>query len=209
MAKLGIKIEYPNGDLRRFLAAKQRAVLEGTRRGVLETVIAAEGDAKQNLTKAGRVDRGITRASIGHVVNEPIPGVYEGVVFVGAFWGIWIENGRRGRKRNPKGINARSATAAFPPLKVLVEWVQRHYKSFAPGGRTRGGRARARSTKRGEAGRVARSRYDRRLYQLAFLVGRKIRDYGIPPTPFMLPAFRKQAPLLQRRINFWIKRLSP
>ena len=113
------------------------------------------------------------------------------------------------RKRNPKGVNSQSATAAFPPIKVLLEWVQRHYKSFAPGGRTRGGRARARSSKRGEAGRKARQQYDRRLYQLAFLVGRKIRDYGIPPTPFMLPAFRKQAPLLSKRINFWIKRLSP
>lgn len=206
---VGARLDFPGGNPRRELERRRRAVIEGTRRGVIETAQACERRAKQNLTAQSKVDRGLTRASIAYEIHEDTVGLFEAVVFCGAYWGIWIENGRRGLKRNPKGVNRLSATAAFPPIAVIAQWVQRNYRNFAPIGRTRGGRARPRpQTRGGTASRHAVRRYDRAVQSIAFLIGRKIRDYGIPPAPFMLPAFREQAPLLEPRILYWIKRLS-
>ena len=196
---VGATIDYPGGDPRRELERVRRAVYSGVREGVYETALATEKRAKENIDKNGSVDRGLTRASIQTIVKEDKPGLVESVVSVGTFWGIWIEFGRRGTRGNPPGVSRLSATAAWPPPGAIEAWVKRKYRDFAPLGVTKSGKTRARTKSNAK-------RFDARVKALAFLIGRKIYRFGIKPRPFLLPAFYKEAPLLETRIKAAIAR---
>lgn len=153
-------------------AERLRKITQAIERGHFDAVKIAcgltESIAKQNASNAGRVDRGGLRASIATRIIGTV-----GYVFVGVDYGVWVELGRSGILKKAK--DPRAATAAWPPVTAIRAWVARHYKSFAPSGRTKSGRARPAQTK--DVDRVA------------YLVGRKIYLYGIEPTPILFPAF--------------------
>ncbi len=133
------------------------------------------------MTDLGKVDQGILRASIDYRVEEK-NGKVIGTVFSSAPYAQWVEFGRRGTRKDLTGGNPNVATAAWPPVAVIRAWVARHYRDFAPLGRTKAGRVRAR-TKTNSAS------FDKKIASLAFLVGRKIYRDGIKPSPFMIPTF--------------------
>lgn len=168
-------VTFPNGDPRPKLLKMQRAVFDAALDTVHLTVQFAAARAKQNLTDAGRVDRGSLRASIDSRVTADSFYV-TGAVFAGAAWAPWVEFGRLGAVSSPAGIDRRKAArAAWPPVGVILDWVRRHAKLLAPSGRTASGRARKADPQD--------------LRTAAFLVGRKIYRHGVRPTPFMLPAY--------------------
>lgn len=188
-------VSFPNGDPRVALGKVRAAVYTGALRAVEETTLFMSARAKQNLTEAGKVDRGGVRGSI----EDKIAGTekqIEGTVVVGARYGAWIEYGRLGLISNPVGIDRKlAARAAWPPVAVIRDWVKRHVKVFAIAGRTKSGRARKATPEQ--------------IDSVTYLVGRKIANFGIKPTPFMGPAYvaaRKLfATLLPKRVNEAIK----
>lgn len=176
----------PDGDPRQNLKGAQRAVLEGSIAGVEEICLVIVRQAKQNVSDIEAVDRGFLRSSIDHEVRVSRNDV-QGTVFVGAEHGVWVEFGRRGLKFNPT-TNKDAAKAAWPPVKVIEEWVRRNAKKLAPSGRTKSGRA--------------RKPRDQDVRSLAFLISRKIADYGIIPRPYFEPAVRQH----QNQVTLFIQR---
>lgn len=172
-------ITFPKGDPRDKLTAYQKAVYAGLIDGVSEVGDLVMVRAQQNLTDAGRVDRGILRGSLSRrTIGHPTS--VEARVEASAAHSRYVERGRHGRKSDPKGLasfpeGARFAgSAAWPPVDVIRDWVSRHQRVLAPSGRTRSGRAR----------KATRQDID----SLAYLIGRKIAERGIKPSPFLLPA---------------------
>lgn len=180
------RVTFPNGDPRDKLNQLQKAVYSACVAAVSETVGVVERDAKRNLTNAGRVDRGILRGSIRSQTIGKATTV-EGVVYVGAEHGPWVEYGRKGLKSSPPGTTNKSGKAAWPPIDVIRGWVARHAKILAPSGRTRSGRARPAKISDVES--------------LAFLIARKIAMRGIKPTPFIGPAVDAARPRFNRRVR--------
>lgn len=183
-------ISFPKGDPRLKLAKVQRAVYQGALEATEDAGNFCAARARRNLQDAGRTDTGeligsIEQHTVGHQDRVT------STVVVGKSYGRWVEFGRMGKIDSPPGIDSsKAAKAAWPPVSVIKDWVHRHFKQFAPLGRTKSGRARK------GAG------LDAAEDSLAFLVGRKIAQHGIKPTPFLLPAYeqvRKLYPKLLAR----------
>lgn len=169
-------VSFPKGDPRILMTKVKSAMYTGLLRGVTIISDAMVKSAKQNLTDSGKVDRGEARASIDRQVTG-YPSYVEGITFCAAEHGRWIEFGRKGLKSNPAGTSSASANAAWPPVDKIREWVRRHNKLFAVSGRTKSGRVR--KARAADVNRVA------------YLIGRKIAERGIDPSPFMEPALAK------------------
>lgn len=169
------------------LTRVEQAMADGARQGLLTTLLLIERQAKTNLADLEAVDRGIARNSIDHQIIRRGKLKWQGVVFVGAEHGQWIEFGRKGAITSPLGTDSKSAKAAWPPVSVLSDWVRRHAKQLAPRGRTKSGRAR-------------RSR-DEDIRSLTFLIGRAIYQFGIAPRPFLGPAFALHSKALPRVVQ--------
>jgi hypothetical protein len=172
---------------------------QGVYDGVKEATFRTERRAKQNTTDLSIVDRGQLRSSINSEVRVTGRGgsIIEGKVFPTAIYGIWVEFGRRGKRRtDPSVTHPDAAKAAFPPLKVIQEWVRRKNPDLQVSGTTASGRTRRPRQEDIEA--------------RAYLVGRAIEQFGIKARPYLVPAwqlvnqdFRK---ILIRRTNEQLRR---
>lgn len=191
-------VKFKKGkDPLKLLDARGNAIYRGVWEAVEEATTAVEAQAKANVTGLGKVDRGILRASIESRVEADQRGNIRGIVVAGAAHARWVEFGRRGIKSDPTGGNPLAAKAAWPPVKVIRDWVARKYREFAPAGRTASGRARKKTKKNARL-------YNKGLNSLAFLIGRKIYEHGIAPAPFLGPAFRQHRRTFKRRVELWV-----
>lgn len=189
-------VSFPGGDPRLKLAKVQRAVYQGCIEAAEDAGNFCAARARRNLQDAGRVDNGELLGSIESSVVGHSDRVTATVV-VGKSYGRWVEFGRLGKIDSPPGTDpAKSARAAWPPVSVIKDWVHRHFKQFAPLGRTKSGRAR-----RGNPARL-----DAAEDSLAYLVGRKIALHGIKPTPFLLPAYEAVRKLFPRLLARAVQR---
>lgn len=173
-------VSFPNGDPRSKFAIMQTALREGAFDACRAATLATAALAQKTLTDLGAVDQGLLRASVAQEVTKTPAGA-QGVVYSGALHAQWVEFGRAGTLADPRSDKALGATAAWPPISVIYEWIKRHYKALAPSGRTKSGRAR--KPEEGD------------LRSLTFLIGRKIARYGIKPRPWLVPSFSKIAAL--------------
>jgi hypothetical protein len=172
-------------DVTRRLRA---VMLEASVKAVTSICQATIARAQVYLTESGRVDTGRLRGSLDYEVSvtaSTSPQVF-GVVFATVPYARWVEYGRRGTISSPPGTGVRSASAAMPPVSVIADWVRRKYKALAPAGRMRSGRAR--KPRADEVNRVA------------WAIARKIERYGIPPSPFLVPAFDEVSPRLRAMV---------
>lgn len=181
------RVDFPEGDPRRNLPRFARAITDGTIAGLSTLCNAIVAAAKQNASDIEAVDRGFLRSSIDYRITGRSVRNIEAVVFVGAKHGVWVEYGRKGKLKDPTN-NPEAAKAAFPPIKVIEDWVRRNNKKLAPSGRTKSGRARRAK--------------DEDVRALAFLIARKIALYGIKPRPYFTPAVRQ----FQGQLPVFIKR---
>lgn len=189
-------ISFPQGDPRQKLDALKRKMYDGLIDGVTEVCDLILARAVQNLTASGRIDRGTLRASGNRSISGK-PTSVEGTVRFSAAYAQWVERGRHGRKSDPPGLakfpegSRFAAQAAWPPVSVIRQWVERHARTLAPSGRTKSGRAR----------KAKRQDID----SLAFLIGRKIAERGIKPSPFLIPAVDEILPRAQTIIAARVK----
>lgn len=174
----------PSAQVQRIMDA----MMDGIRIEITRTVLIVERKAKQNLTDLSKVDRGFLRNSIDHEVAVS-PDAVEGVVFVGAIHGPWVEFGRHGTKSSPKGTSNKSAAAAWPPIQEIREWVKRKRRELNIG-QSSGRNRRSQFTKASE----------REINTVAFLIARKIAQHGIEPTPYLVPAFLESLPDFRVRL---------
>jgi len=154
----------------------QPALREAAYDACRAATLATAALAQKTLTDLHAVDQGLLRASVSQEVTKTTGGA-QGVVYSGAIHAQWVEFGRAGSERDPRSNKTLGATAAWPPVSVIYEWVKRHYKQLAPSGRTKSGRAR-----RPE---------ESDLRSLTFLIGRKIARFGIAPRPWLVPSFAR------------------
>jgi hypothetical protein len=177
-----------NNDPSQRIAQAVARIERGIYAAVEEACIACASTAKQNILGNGAIDTGLLRASIDYSIRRTSQGI-EGTVFASSRHAPWVEFGRRGLIVSPPGVNASplAATAAWPNVGAIESWVRRKYRDFAPSGRTRSGRARK------------PTRDDVR--SVAFLVSRKIANFGIAPRPFLVPAFRSTTPIFVTRVK--------
>lgn len=133
--------------------------------GVTSACLLTKSLAQTALRDLGRVDRGTLRNSIFVTVTRGQDEI-RGVVSADAFYAVWVEYGRLGSKSSYAGTGPQSATAAWPNVAAITAWVARNIEKLRAGS---GGR-------------------ETSVESLAFLVGRKIAERGIRPTPFMRPA---------------------
>lgn len=188
-------VTFPQGDPRAKLKGLQAAQYAAAIEAVNESCQMMKGLAQQNLRNAGRVNTGIARQSIGFHVDARPTGV-TGTVYCGADYGIWIEYGRAGLVSNPPNLDtSKAATAAWPPVDVMIRWVKDKAKTLAPSGRTKSGRA--------------RKAKQEDIESLAYLVGRKIANFGIAPSPFMGPAFVRTKRTFLIRYTQALARIKP
>lgn len=152
----------PGGDPLKKLQRFEAAVRLGAVDAVTEACLLTKSLAATTLRDLGRIDRGTLRNTITVKVT-PSDNFVEGVVSADAFYSIWVEFGRLGRLSSPPGMTKESARPAWPNVAAITAWVARNT-----------GKLRAN-------GSVS-------VASLAFLVGRKIAERGIAPTPFMRPA---------------------
>lgn len=178
-------VNFPKGDPRRGLRALEAAIRGGTAEATRAAVLATEALAKKSVTDLDAVDRGLLRASIASKTTETPAGA-DGVVYVGAAYGRWVEYGRAGTLKDPRTDKKLGATAAFPPVSAILAWVKRQYKKLAPSGRTKSGKARRPADADAKAA--------------AFLIGRKIHRFGIKPRPFLGPAFARVMKMYPRLV---------
>ncbi len=188
-------VTYPQGNPRDKLKGMQVAQYAAALEVVNESCQMMKGLAQQNLRNSGRVNTGILRQSIGYRVEARPSGVI-GTVYVGADYGAWVEYGRAGRISNPPNLDtSKAATAAWPPVDAMIRWVKDKAKTLAPSGRTKSGRA--------------RKAKQEDIESLAYLVGRKIANFGIAPSPFMGPAFAKTKQTFLKRYREALARIKP
>lgn len=171
-------VSFPNGDPRSKFTLMERALREGAYDACRQASLAASALAKKTLTDLDAVDQGLLRASVSHEVTKTPAGA-QGVVYTGALHGPWVEFGRAGVESDPRSNKTLGARAGWPPVVALFEWVKRHFKSLAPSGRTKSGRAR--KPKQSDLDRVT------------FLIRRKIYRFGIKPRPWLVPSFSRIA----------------
>lgn len=190
-------ISFPSGDPRPRLAKLQAAVYDGLVDGLSEVGDLILTKAARNLTDAGRVDQGILRGSLQRrTIGYPTS--VEARVEATAAHAIWVERGRHGSKSDPSGLgkfpegSKYAAKAAWPPVDAIRAWVSRHARILAPSGRTKSGRAR----------KAAKQDID----ALAFLIGRKIAERGIAPSPFLVPALDEITPRIKPIIAARVQR---
>lgn len=178
MAKPSVVISTPGGDPLAKLARFERAVYLGASDAVTSVCLLTKSLAQTALRDLGRVDRGTLRNSItASVVRKPDE--VRGVVSADAFYAIWVEFGRRGSKSSPPGVvEGWSATAAWPPPPVIAAWVARNLAKLRAGGKG--------------SGKAPAS-----VESLAFMIGRKVAERGIKPSPFMRPAEAYARPRFQ------------
>jgi len=173
---------------RRAIAALRRRLVKAAEQAVEESCVATVAKAKENITKLGSVDRGALRGSIDYALKTSRDRI-SGVVFVGAPYGAWVEFGRKGLKTNYAAVlrnGDKAASAAWPNVGAIQDWVRRNYRKLAPAGRTRSGRAR----KPGNS----------QVKSVAFLISRKIAMKGIRPSPFLVPAWKSIRPFFAKRL---------
>lgn len=181
MSSINVTISNNGPDPKSQLALVRAAIVEGVVEGVTEAADVLRRFAVQAVTDLGRVDKGTLRNSI-RVEIIRTPTVVRAIVSADAPYAQWVEFGRRGQYGSYPGIVAESAQAAWPPVDVIRKWVRSKYRELTPSGRTKSGKAR-----RPKAADVN---------AVAFLVGRKIYQRGIRPSPFMRPALAATKPLL-------------
>lgn len=200
-------VTFPNGDPRRQITQVQRAMVRAVRRAVETTVINVEARAKDKVNELNAVDRGTLKASIGSEVKVLAPGIVEGVAFVGAGYGQWVEYGRRGLYADYPGIiPGKSANAAWPPVDAINGWVRRKL-GLKP---DKVNVAKSRFYQRYPAARKARvaklkqASLDKKVDEATFLIGRAIAWRGIRPRAFFWPAVRDEARKFNRRLSSMI-----
>lgn len=154
-------VNSPGGDPAKKLLRFEAAVTLGAVDAVTEATLLTKSLAATTLRDFGRIDRGTLRNTITVKITQS-PGFVEGVVSADAFYSLWVEFGRLGRKSSPPGMTAESARPAWPNVAAITAWVSRNL------------------------GKLRASQQD--IPRVAFLVGRKIAERGIAPTPFMRPA---------------------
>lgn len=173
-----MSVSFPNGDPRSQFALMERALREGAYDACRTASIAGSALAKKTLTDLEAVDQNILRASVSFEVTKTAAGA-QGVVYTGALHGPWVEFGRAGVESDPRSDKTLGARAGWPPFIAIFEWVKRHFKSLAPSGRTKSGRARKPQLND--------------LNRVTFLIRRKIYRFGIKPRPWLVPSFSRIA----------------
>lgn len=163
----------PRKNLRTIRERYAVAIERAVRQACLET----ERQAKQNLTDLEKVDQGITRNSIDHEVRRTATEV-EGVTFAGSLWAPWVEFGRHGTKQSPAGTGPNSADPAWPPVDAIRNWVRRNRVKIGLGRKSK----------------------DSEINSVAYLIGRKIHEKGIAPSPYLMPAFLNVSAGFRNRI---------
>jgi len=157
---------------------------------VEQAVLKVERRAKQNLTDLEKVDRGFVRNSIDHKVQVK-KGRIEGVTFAGAKHARWVHEGRLGTKSSPAGTNPKTAaTAAFPNLKAIEQWVRRNNTKLKVSG------VKSRGKNKGQT----RAAKGKDVKSAAFAIALKIKREGIAPTPFLRSAFLTETVGFKKRV---------
>lgn len=168
-----------------------KAAIDGLIEGIAVLCDTAIGRARDIIHENGTVDRGNLWSNLFKEVSvkQTLWGTQvEGTVVASEPYARYVEGGRQGRKSSPANWNPDlGATAAWPPVPIIREWVRRHYEEFAPLGRTPKGKAR-RSRKAGGP-------MDKAIDTLTYLIGRKIAEHGIEAAPFMQPALDEIKPI--------------
>jgi len=159
--QLGPEWEAFNRRLQRTPEQMERDL----RQTMQASLLLIEADAKQLAPQDTR--------RLSGSVNSRISGTFPsliGEVGPGTRYGVFVEFGRR-------------AGARMPPVDALIGWVRRHWN---PGfiGPIQRGQLRPR---RAAGGNVSQNAIRSRAFALA----RKIQRDGIPPHPYMAPAFRQ------------------
>ena len=169
-------VNFPQGNPAAKIVLVEKALREGAFEACRAAGLATSALAKKTLTDLEAVDRGILRASVASEA-EQTPAGGRSVVYSGALHAQYVEFGRAGVLNDPRTNKVLGATAAWPPVSVIADWVRRNYKKLSPSGRTKSGKAR--KPKDGD------------VRSLTFLIGRKIFRYGIKPRPWLVPSFEQ------------------
>ena len=134
------------------------------RRALAAGLLMIEADAKQNV----RQDTRRLAGSINHRIDGAYPNLI-GRVGPSVNYGAFVEFGRR--------------PGRMPPVDALMGWVRRHWNAASsrpvPAGTLRPRRAAGRG--------VTQDQIRGRAFALARAIGRR----GIPPRPYLVPAYRR------------------
>jgi hypothetical protein len=134
------------------------------RRTLTASLLMIEADAKQNV----RQDTRRLAGSINHRIDGEYPQLV-GRVGPSVTYGVFVEFGRR--------------PGRMPPVDALMGWVRRHWNPAFVGPLRAGQLRPRRAAGRGVTPDMIRSR--------AFALARAIGRRGIPPRPYLVPAYRR------------------
>jgi hypothetical protein len=134
------------------------------RRALNASLLMIEADAKSNV----RQDTRRLAGSISSRIDGAFPNL-TGRVGPSVNYGVFVERGRR--------------RGRMPPVNALLGWVRRHWNAAqtgpVPAGQLRPRRAAGRG--------VTQDQIRGRAFALARAIGRR----GIPPRPYLVPAYRR------------------
>ena len=134
------------------------------RRALTASLLMIEADAKRNV----RQDTRRLAGSINHRIDGAYPNLL-GRVGPSVNYGANVEFGRR--------------PGRMPPVDALMGWVRRHWNAAHTGPVPAGQLRPRRAAGRGVTQDMIRSR--------AFALARAIGRRGIPPRPYLVPAYRR------------------
>jgi len=134
------------------------------RRALTASLLMIEADAKRNV----RQDTRRLAGSINHRIDGTYPNLL-GRVGPSVNYGANVEFGRR--------------PGRMPPVDALMGWVRRHWNAAHTGPVPAGQLRPRRAAGRGVTQDMIRSR--------AFALARAIGRRGIPPRPYLVPAYRR------------------
>lgn len=199
-------ISYPNGNPKTKTQLVAEAYRRASRRAVEVTLANVEGGAKLNLRNLGAIDRGTLRASIiSDITKIGSTGLSVGRVVVTAPYGRWVEYGRKGLVSSPPGTGPNSASAAWPPVKVIEDWVRRKL-NIKPDRVVLKSRFYSRypNKKKERTAALKQASLDKKIKAATFAVCRKIALFGIAPRPFFTPVARRESLAFRRRLAQFI-----
>ena len=182
---MSISVQFSKQDQSRFMKdLKQwRKSMNLTRDEALDEVAhEIRFNAQKNIDNNGTTDRGLLKNSI--TVNKTFSGGRRIGTETG--YGLYVEKGR------PPG--------KMPPVKLLTgknepldDWVRR--KGL--------GGTFSIKTRRRTGSKATRQNQDE---QMAFFIARKIGKKGVPPRPFLLPAFNDEKRRIVKELQKQMKR---
>jgi hypothetical protein len=120
----------------------------------------------------------------------------EGRVGPSVGYGTYVEFGRRAGSR-------------MPPVEALIPWVRRHWRPAQVGPQRV-----LLGVERELSGRIDNNRHvsartaDRLIYRRAFGLARAIQRRGIPPNPFMRPAYNRNRVAIYERFGLLGQRVA-